>query len=520
MDLLDIPPELLIRILSFANIDSIRICEQTCTAFRTLIQSSVALQYILACGTASVVDNPQSLPQVAISDRLSLLRARESAFARMKPSWVCRVPVHFATAAVTELAGGLFCSGEEGRKAIHVLRLPVRPDETPEWNRLQVAHEAETSVFIDFNLAVEEHNMLMVAIYSWTGTNEASGQITLYPYCISTSQLHPLAKGPIEVMSSRLGQPHVTFEVVGDVVVAVVGFHDFGWAAAHAMGQHSDRVFVFEWKTGVLRKQIAAPRRSYYGLAFVSPDVIILPNLSDASLELWDISTSHSAQAPMLTLQMPHLSARLGIAHLTTRSQPNHWHGASREDTRRFPFSSDPSEAVVFFKIRYSAPETAYLLFIHRRTLLQMIQQHVSHFPILGPHTLPYTAWGASACRWIPRGDIVMETLIMNAGQRCVILERSIDIPSQVSIIDFNVHPSHVQQLLAAESSDTEEVSSGWEQMLPTDDADEHGAFEEPLGSRLPCYIRELAEAHDSFAYSRAGFDEARIIGFKVSLSV
>ncbi|KAJ7074575.1 hypothetical protein C8F01DRAFT_1100994 [Mycena amicta] len=530
MGLLDIPTELLIRILSCLDSDSIQICRNTCPAFRAIIQSSSALQYIMECrgaGVMPVVDNPSLAP---ISDRLSALRAREAAFVHLKPTWATEIPIPFdSNGGNLELKGGFYFLGEQSRKALWWVPLPVERDEKVEWKRREIVAEGETAAMIDFNVAVEEHDLLIVAKYSWTGANASSGVITLHPYCISTMQLHPLANGPIEVISSRLGQPAVTLEVVGDVVVVIVGFHLFSFAPEGSDLQ-PDRILVYEWKTGLLRKEASAAPRSYYGQAFLTPDIVMIPNMLDSSLELWDISASQSI-TPMLTLYLP--SPKGGVLFFTTRCCPN---PSAYENSAGFALSSDPLDAIIFLQVFDAAPDGAqYLLLMRRQALLEKFQQHVRPMPPVvttssEPLALPYSAWGESICRWIKAEDIAMHTIISTVGQRCVMVKKTPHGRS-VFMLDFNVHPTHLQRLNGRElweekgnalfnsNENRRETSpSRWELVPPEDDVDiDYGMFTEPVGSRLPCYTRQLSsETENDFStFKWAGMDEAWIIGVK-----
>ncbi|KAJ7057105.1 hypothetical protein C8F01DRAFT_343454 [Mycena amicta] len=554
----NLPPELLIHAFSFLDIDSIHACEKTCTVFQSLIRQSPVIQYAIECGLASVVDNP-AFPLDSVSDRLPLLRARDSAFARRRPSWTTEMRVPFAAAGLYELTGGLFWLGEKSRKALNWTQLPIEPEEKPEWRRLQVVGENETSVIIDFGLAVEEADLLLVAKYSWTGSDSSSGYITLHPYCISTSQPHPLAKGPIDVMESHTGQPRVTIEIVGDVLVFIVGFNQFGWnAPPNPENVEPDRVFVYEWKTGALRREISAPSKTYYGLAFVTPDIIMLPNAREASLELWNISRSASDWiAPILALQLPYLHHSASIRYFTTRCEPNPAVYASKGSASRFPFSPDPVDTIAVFHITLHFPDAEnggnasvqYLLFMHRRSLLEMIEKHVRVIPgettkpVAGPYGLSYTSWGGPIyCRWLPARGLVTDWITTTSGQRAIIVGAGPN-GGPVFMFDFNVRPTHLKrrdeedpefEVTPEEGQEPRRIRK-WIPFKPSSDIREiSGLFTQPVGSLLPCYYTQIMASNSNSqneeqeqeqeqeqeeqrapSYTGASLDEARIVGLK-----
>ncbi|KAF7319382.1 F-box domain-containing protein [Mycena chlorophos] len=539
MHLLDLPPELLIHALSFLDAATLEACAETCTLFESIIQSP-ALQYAIACGISGVSNNPE-FHLDSLSDRLRILRDREAAFARGKPTWKREISVPFQAAGLYELTGGLFWLGEQSRKALRWIPLPTEPDEIPQWQRLEVVAEHETSAIIDFGLAVEEHDLVMVAKYSWTGSDPSLGYVSLHPYCISTGAPHPLAKGPIVVLEQHRGQPRVSMEIVGDVVVFMTGTTVFGWnPPADLNDAEPDRFFVFEWRTGVLRKEMNASPKTYYGFAFITPDIIMLPNKHDAVLELWDISTKEASwTAPVLALQLPILGPRTTIQYWTTRCEPNpaiYTHGGHPS---RFPFSPTTDDAITVFHITFQAldPNTGapasgqYLFFIKRRSFLEMLQKHVIVPPspgdaFAGPYGIPYSAWdGPAHCMWLPARGLVTDWITTTAGQRAMILSTN----GQVYLFDFNVDRGHVtlrdhiveesQRELQDESKQPQprgvDSLRRWVSFLPMDDVAQF-AFGQRVGSRLPGAYRQIDTSTLGQArYAGASLDEARIIGLK-----
>lgn len=103
--LYDVPPELLVHILSFLPHDALEACQRTSRFLFNCINSCVELQYIKALGVAQMTDNPATT--IPIVDRLTALQARETGFLEVKPSWRRSIPVTFSPAGLYELSAGM-----------------------------------------------------------------------------------------------------------------------------------------------------------------------------------------------------------------------------------------------------------------------------------------------------------------------------------------------------------------------------------------------------------------------------
>ncbi|KAF7342024.1 F-box domain-containing protein [Mycena venus] len=484
--LLDVLPELLVHIFSFLPNSALYEVQQTSRFLRDFIGSSVELQYQMAAETAQVTDNPTS--PIPISERLRKLHAREEAFGEVEPSWKVSVPVNFQPTGLYELSAGLFWLGEGPRRALRFLELPSQPlepgDPPPQWQRITLP--SKESYIIDFGLAIEEHDL--IAIASFTPTDNANtGLVQLELFTVSAPHgPHPEAQGPIKVHTSKWGKPNVIIEIVGDNLVFVVGY-----ANAEGTARPTDVVYVYDWKTGKQKLNIAADWSTYFGAVFLSPDVIMLPNTTSARLELW--SVAEPQKTPLLTLHLPRLVPGRTIRYMTARGEPNPQ--ASYRKPRSMPFHSSVEDSIIVFQISLpSEPDLRayrFLLFIHRRALLALLDNHAPG------DSCGYADWGPDICRWFNGAGLVMDWITTTSGQRCVLLPNR--VPSQFIMLDFNP--------IKALSSPLE----------PEEDAFvDLGIWAEPVCSRLPCHVassRELANL-----YSGASLDDHRIIALRRNL--
>jgi hypothetical protein len=82
--LLQLPPELTVKILLYLDVSDAYAIQAVNHAFRNIYKTSVELQYALECKVAQVRDNPNC--HLPIGERLEMLRRRESAWHSMKPT--------------------------------------------------------------------------------------------------------------------------------------------------------------------------------------------------------------------------------------------------------------------------------------------------------------------------------------------------------------------------------------------------------------------------------------------------
>nr|GAT56410.1 predicted protein [Mycena chlorophos] len=494
MPLLDFAPELLIRILALADADSIRACAQTCVALRSIVQSSSALQYIVECDAAGVVDGSRS-SLVAVVERLRALASRQSRLSRLEPSWRSTVAVPFS-AGLGELSGGFYCLGEA--QAIHVLQLPTHADERSLWRNMRVPKRY--GVLVDLNLSASQDVVVLA-----THCQAEPYRITLIPYSISTFQLHPLAVAPIPLIfkDPRMETPSIKMEIVGELIVCVVTEHFSAVLGGPELHGGKDYIFVYSWKTGALLKKIVAAPRTYHGFTFLTPETVLLVNLRNRSLEFWDVFGPFS-KTPRLTLLLPYVRPGFRLLGGLCRCQPS---PSVAFDVAGDTFASDPTTAIVHFQLTFASPKTlssfmVYLLFIHRHSLLDLLRKHATKVPIVGPHALPYTAWGPPVCRWLLTANNVTNTI--TSGQRCVLLKQR-----QIGILDFDVRPVHLRQR-ASYLAVAKNARGGWSRSPePELLADDARLFAQPVYGRLPYFVHYIPTERK---YTLASMDNVRVI--------
>lgn len=160
--LLDLPPEILVLILSSLNLPALTSCLATNRLLKSIVEGSTLLQYRLATQAACVDDNPRNTTKNS-AQRLISLQERLSAFSDLRPSLIRSIPMdNFPILWSYALSGGTFAMTEAGRKVLRYISLPSTQQLEHEsaWERLEV-----DEVILDFGLAVPEDDLLVVL--SW-----------------------------------------------------------------------------------------------------------------------------------------------------------------------------------------------------------------------------------------------------------------------------------------------------------------------------------------------------------------
>ncbi|KAF7366507.1 F-box domain-containing protein [Mycena sanguinolenta] len=460
-----------------------------CSSFLDdFISSSVELQYQIALEASHLVDNTSST--MPISDRLSLLGSREEAFASVKPSWKVSVPVTFQASGLYELSGGSLWLGERPNRTLRYIELPSRPTEEgePSLQWQSISKPTGLGFIIDFGLAINEHDLIVMATFTPTTEDGPHGEIKLEFLTVSDPhEPHPDASGPISVLESTAGKPSVIIEIVGDHLIFGVGY-----PFAFTLDPPPDAIYVFNWKTRQQKLKIDAECRTYFGAIFLSPEIIMLANTAAARLELWSINNPDQ-NAPLLVLHLPRLVPGCDILTMTVRGEPNPQ--VYHRRPRRMPFHSSAENAILSIQLKFARPGMHmqnFMLFVHRHALLALLDAHAPG------DSCSYTEWGPDICRWIDATRMATAWITMASGQRCVLLPQL--LPKPFIMLDFNPTKLHAGGIDMPPDSDPFEGSGIWA---------------EPVGSRLRCHYAGSRVSFDM--YRGASLDDHRIIGLKSS---
>ena len=144
LQLLDLPVELLIRVLFYLDMQSLKAVARVNRQL-AVVASAPVLKKHYAMITTGMRDASDST--VPPDDVLDELNAYEYAWRHYKPlcSVTCSVPRN--TVGLYELSGGYMFLGAAGRRALHYMPLPMPSYPTPQWSLLTIGEN-----IVDFAL--------------------------------------------------------------------------------------------------------------------------------------------------------------------------------------------------------------------------------------------------------------------------------------------------------------------------------------------------------------------------------
>jgi hypothetical protein len=257
--LLDIPTELLVRILSNLSCDDLCLLQGTCRRFKDIIFGTPYLEYLLHTG----IDNVDDLlpPGVPFPERVELLKLHERSWSGLRFNLSSEFSTHDSARdnvarytlqngylihsdSIPWTVGGLIykyidlCSLSSGEEANWV---PIR---------LRVVRPLNVVFAADHNLAVAI-TFAVLADISWkqllTSHSQqgvgANPRYKLHFFEFTTGELHPHALMPVVEVPpthpSLVGFSQA--EVLGDYILTVLG-----------SPQLSSLISLVSWKTGVV----------------------------------------------------------------------------------------------------------------------------------------------------------------------------------------------------------------------------------------------------------------------------
>ena len=162
MDLLDLPDELIIQILSHLTHKDLIACQLSSTALYTAIKASVLLQFQVALSTFKATDNQASF--LSVSERFKALRSSEDAWTFLRKDFSRRIAVKFEVSGIYDLNGGVFLLGNVSRTALHYIKLPSSIEDDVEWKKIQL--DPREGSIIDMGFCLDEHDLLTV-VTTW-----------------------------------------------------------------------------------------------------------------------------------------------------------------------------------------------------------------------------------------------------------------------------------------------------------------------------------------------------------------
>ncbi|KAF5376316.1 hypothetical protein D9615_008467 [Tricholomella constricta] len=370
--LLQLPPEIVIRILCFLDLAELASIIQAGSTLQAYFKTFPILQYRFATQAAQVEDNPRSTHGSVVTERLALLNSREQGWARLSFNFQRTIPVlhHLDPIGIYGLVDGVYLLGDESRRRLHYCKLPSKPSDPTDWSHIDV-----DCTFVDVGLNIYEHDLIAVVTTKRHLTQRRCHIFEVLLLQFSTGKPHPLARSPVLfVGESSLRRPPISIDIVGIHLVLVT---------SHSINpfQLCDQFHVFEWQTGTLKMEVQAQINTYASVVFLSPTLLLLPNARTAALDVWAIPAvdTDAPTHPLVTLALPRLAPGCFV-RLASRGEPNPtMHSAPASAPA---FATAPGEALIILVARVQLTALGFgqdadmqrlMMFVRRGDVLRLV---------------------------------------------------------------------------------------------------------------------------------------------------
>ncbi|KAJ3752416.1 hypothetical protein EV360DRAFT_88774 [Lentinula raphanica] len=517
-----LPTEILVLIFSCLPVPDLLACKAVNQSIYTIISDCVSLQYKTELHKACALDNEKCA--LSYSEKLSMLQKREEAWSNCRPTFHRVVPLNFTPGSVYDFSSAVYLLGDHTRLQLHSLRLPRQADDVPQWSLFPSDDHRH---IVDFGINLHEHDLIAVVtaelcVQPTSSTPMLSIDLSLRQF--STGHHHPLAKLPsihVTVSELRYGSPSINLEIVGKYLALVTTF--FRNTNSKCI------VTVYEWQTGRVVMDINGNPESYSGVVFVSEDIILLPNTETRALELWKIPDSYEdpPSAPLRQLALPRLMPHNVLRFISCRREPNPTgvNSVHRDSDR--PFHYNPLDSIVLLHLRVNGINLSSLftIFVHRRSLLNLLPPHASFVDIDIEKPVPWSEWAPPITFCIDLGGGVPSRWITTTcGQRFVVLpnptpDDSVEPeineddfrrkPRTIVVFDFNPHNLRQVERELEEDPDakTTKVASRERRVMEGQEI-----FAEDIVSCLPYVAVAMTQA---YRLDGVLMDEDRILGLQ-----
>ncbi|KAF8625449.1 hypothetical protein AX17_006850 [Amanita inopinata Kibby_2008] len=546
--LLSLPQELVAKTLLQLDIPGIKNCKLVNKELKGIIDASTVIRYLFACEAAGVIDNPHT--KASYAERLATLEKHEEAWASLCPTFTSTIRVEHPSSGIYDLTGGICLLGDDNAQDLHYCALPSTQDDEVKWRKMKVCgpasdRETHPGSIVDMGMAVYEHDLIVNVVSYPTSQidDDPRSALDLVFLKFSTGEYHPLAEQHrIHVCKSASSQPSVALEIVGDNIALVLT----------SRGGEMDILFIFNWKTGKKKLEHYNPESSYSSLTFASPEILIVPNLHLADLEIWRIPPdSNQSPRQILGLHIPRPSRNHVFTSISCRGEPNPFkHNTPYAPPKPF-YNQNP---IIIFNVRVipitSLLDYIFTLILHRQALLDVIAKFTSmtlplpfkvlyfnnevnhapnppHGPRRAPSgfahmsfapaptklseggvetycgaMIPWAEWGPPISWWFEPDFVSTRWITTTTGQRWVSLVWDSDEDvSAIIVADFNPH--NIRRELAGVKR---HVQKGIKRL------EHHGMFDEEINMALPHSISAMS---GRWKFGGVLMDEERLLGLK-----
>ncbi|KAJ7042084.1 hypothetical protein C8F04DRAFT_1230161 [Mycena alexandri] len=501
---LDLPPEILILIISHLDLPTLAACLATNRLVKFIIDDSTLLQYRLAAQASCVEDNPWNI-EMESTHKLAALR-KHQAFFEWAPTSICFIELddiepgnrHY----MYGLSGCLFVIAELDSRFLRWIS-PAATE--PVLQRFKVP-----GCIQDITLAIPEEDLLVVVLSSDPLQDRISASDVVYElrfYEMSTQSAHRMAREPVmHVHISGARRPdRFEGDICGPRFTLMINYFD---AQDDATESIRSLLLIYDWKLGCLLKSF----RNYSAAIFLSPDVLLLAqNFAETlEFEMWAVSQD-TAVGPCISLLLPP-PVKGGIYDIICIVSKPKGDGSSASQA---PFHSSFANSNVGFEIVFQLDgdiQEQLLLVISRRALLQLLPSVEDRGIVL-----LWNDRGPSIAQWLDKSVLNPGSSKTICGQRCAFIGPA----GRIRLVDFN--PYSYKQVLNTERDDSRQMSiqTGLTNMVVSprerNRAIGSGLFEEEVRSNLGYLVVESAQGP---TYSEVFMGDELIVGFKDTIHV
>ncbi|KAG6827573.1 hypothetical protein H0H92_011266 [Tricholoma furcatifolium] len=410
--------------------------------------------------------------------------------------------------------------------------MPSRKEDEVEWKTIDIG-----SPVVNVGLSLSEHDLIAVLTFDSHSLQPRIKVMQIRLIQFSTGKPHPLAQEPVlTVEESARTMPSAVIGVVGDHLVAILAKN------SRDISVH-DRLYILEWKTGIVKLDIQPQSRMYSSFTFLSPTILCLPNRWEGTLDIWLIpnapfdGTSASqfpSIKPFLQFSLPKFSGGHFVLDISCRGEPNPLlHGSPYSSQ---PFHPTTADAIIIFDISAycHSHENEYMntMMVHRRTLLELClgrekkpdYRPEAMFDSKGaPEGVSWEEWGPQRTRWFLNHNRITGWINITTGQRAVFIEpfdededEDVDTDDpvarvqRITVLDFNQY--RVKELTKREG--------GPNSLLRVVDREyviRSNHLQDPLLTNLPYVSVEIGIPFDSRPLGGMLMDEERLVGVKLN---
>ncbi|KAJ7875446.1 hypothetical protein B0H13DRAFT_1009175 [Mycena leptocephala] len=490
---LSLPPELILACLanlSFSDLDSCSQCGNR--LLRNIIDTSVLLRYRRRQDRAGLEENSYVASHLSISDRLENLQRREESWLNFAPRLTHTITIDFPTPGLYDLTSDIYFVGDTADpntglctavKAIH-----TSPGFETQWRTINAGRP-----IIDFGTALEEHDLIAIVTYTRYDGNAQLASIDVLLLNFSTGGSHSLAACPVlhihDVEVTR-GRPRISVEIVGQNLALVLVYRS-------DEADDMDTLHLYNWKSG---KPKMAPLPIYNtGLAFLTDEILVIPNSLDATLDLLHIPAEEKLPQSLHSFRLPTLKRFASINVVRCRGEPNPRVSIRRPS--RAAFLPRPLDSLLLFSPIIGSPSgtSDHMFVVHRARLAAAINLRPDDIDI------PWEAWGPQCTRWIDADEFSIRYITATAGQRMVAIAHDAPgFPSPINLLDFNetnVRAQRARGPVDGPRATVRVVEASTISFEP---------FAHPITSLLP-YVEILSKAN--FNYGAVLINDENIIG-------